>query len=250
MYAPKDSMRTSEGVITCFKKVWVSWDNGKVKFTLENIPPELIAASIEAKLMVKDADNAVLEKTYTASVLDYCKRLMASEEHADWKEATKALLNYVAEVQKATGYEGTLANDGLEAMKAPVDLSTLTGTFTVNDQNAWSVALITVVEGEFMLVVGVNGNANSVRYTIDGVSEVVGVQNGLALIPVNLFDMDKEITLEIFDQMNDATTDAGSFVLTINGVLAEAVKGGADETSTALLQAVANLGKELSALKA
>ena len=43
MYAPKDSMRTSEGVITCFKKVWVSWDNGKVKFTawLHNFSYEL-----------------------------------------------------------------------------------------------------------------------------------------------------------------------------------------------------------------
>ena len=43
MYAPKDSMRTSEGVITCFKKVWVSWDNGKVRFTawLHNFSYEL-----------------------------------------------------------------------------------------------------------------------------------------------------------------------------------------------------------------
>ena len=225
--------------------------NGKMKFVLSNIAPEQIGQDITMKLTVTDEEGTVTEKTASKSILAYCKSLMQQDAYEGWFEAMKAFLHYAEAVRVSGQSEGTSFTEGVANVTEPVDMSTLTGSFTNNaGEGVWSVVALVVADGKLTLAVEVGNGATAVRYTVAGFrSEVVSVEDGVALIPVSFHNMQKEITLECYDAANNAATADGTLVLTADYVLLAAYAAETDATAQAALQAVANLGKEAAAMK-
>ena len=172
----------------------------------------------------------------TSSVESYCKTILKTEGQADWHELAKALLHYGAAAQIATGYEGALCNDGVDAVTNPVDLSAIAPVATNNDTAVWKGATLRL-DGALALKIRLEAPADvtTVTATVDGRSEstTLNVVDGYVILPLNAYELSKTVTLSYGD-------DAKTLVISADYVL----KNVTDPAYAELAQAVANYGKE------
>jgi hypothetical protein len=160
-------------------------EDGLIKYTLRGISPADADRQITATWTGVLGTLGKTTLTYTGSVGEYCRKLAANPDYAEWFNTSNLLLDYIAEQKNArneTQVFRDLAND-------PDQFSDI-----------WGAAEFQFgTYPYFRVAVNAPAGVSQVQGRVNGRSEIYPIEDGFITVPIRIYEFHDKITLSCYD---------------------------------------------------